>query len=64
MALTLAPLTPVVEDDASVPLTTERLHHIKKLFQVAGEQAKGLLKRESTHSVFPTQEGPKPIRTG
>ena len=54
----------VVEDDAIVLLTTERLHHIKKLLQVAGEQAKGLLKRESTHSVFPMQEGPKTIRTG
>ena len=45
-------------------LTTERLHHIKKLLQVAGEQVKGLLKRESTHSVFPMQEGPKTARTG
>ena len=54
----------VVEDDAIVLLTTERLHHIKKLPQVASEQAKGLLKRESTHSVFPMQEGPKTIRAG
>ena len=45
-------------------LTTERLHHIKKLLQVAGEQAKGLLQRESTHSVFPMQEGPQTITVG
>ena len=64
LALTLAPLAHVVEDDALVLLATERSHHMRRLLQVAGEQARGLLKRESTHSVFPMQEGPKTIRTG
>ena len=56
--------THVVEDDAIVLLATEHSHQIRKLLQVAGEQAKGLLKREGTHSVLPMQEGPKTIRTG
>ena len=60
----MAPLTHVVEDDGIVLLATEHSHYIRKLLQVAGEQARGLLKRESTHSVFPMQEGPSAIRTG
>ena len=64
LALTLAPLTHVVEDDAIVLLTTEHSHHIRKLLQVAGEQARGLLRTESTHFVFLTQEGPKTLSTG